>query len=77
MSDADKSSPPEVEPESEPPTAHPEIREALDRMEEERQLPDADEAADRDDDAVDDSGGAADDDITDDDADGGDEAPSG
>ena len=37
----------DVEAESEPPTAHPEVREALDRMEEERSLPEAEEAADR------------------------------
>lgn len=38
----------EVQPESEPPAADPEVREALDRMEDERALPDADDASERD-----------------------------
>jgi hypothetical protein len=37
-------------PESQPPPADPEVREALDRMEDERELPDSDESADRDED---------------------------
>jgi hypothetical protein len=35
-------------PESEPPPADPEVREALDRMEDEHSIPDAEESADRD-----------------------------
>lgn len=62
----------DVEPESEPPTAHPEVREALDRMEEERSLPDAEDAADR---AEDDTETL--DHPADGEADEGDEAPSG
>jgi hypothetical protein len=40
----------QAEPESDPPPADPEVREALDRMEDERSIPDADESADRDED---------------------------
>ena len=40
----------DAEPESEPPPSDPEVREALDRMEDERQLPDSDESAERDED---------------------------
>ena len=36
----------DVEPESQPPPADPEVREALDRMEDQRDLPDADDSAD-------------------------------
>jgi hypothetical protein len=72
MSPVDPETPHEdIEPESEPPTAHPEVREALDRMEDERQIPDAEEAADRgddDDEVIDADEG---------DVDEGDEAPSG
>ncbi|HYF46415.1 MAG TPA: hypothetical protein VD926_09420 [Acidimicrobiales bacterium] len=37
-----------VEPETDPPPADPSVREALDRMEDERQIPEAEEAADAD-----------------------------
>jgi hypothetical protein len=40
----------EPEPESDPPPADPAVREALDRMEDEHALPDAEDAADRDED---------------------------
>ena len=40
----------DVEPESQPPAADPEVREALDRMEDEREIPDADDAGERDED---------------------------
>jgi hypothetical protein len=36
------------EQETDPPPANPDVREALDRMEDERALPDADDAAERD-----------------------------
>jgi hypothetical protein len=48
MSPADEGE--DAAPESEPPPADPEVREALDRMEDERELPDSDDAADRDED---------------------------
>jgi hypothetical protein len=38
----------DVEPESDPPPADPEVRDALDRMEDERRIPDAEESAERD-----------------------------
>ncbi len=38
---------PDAEPESDPPPADPDVREALDRMEDERAIPDADDAAER------------------------------
>jgi hypothetical protein len=60
MSDTDP------EPESDPPPADPEVREALDRMEDERSIPDADDAAERDQDP---------DDVTEEQAEG--EAPTG
>jgi hypothetical protein len=40
----------DVEPESEPPPADPAVREELDRMEDERSIPDAEESAERDED---------------------------
>ena len=38
----------DAEPESQPPPADPEVRDALDRMEDEHAIPDADDAAERD-----------------------------
>jgi hypothetical protein len=54
MSQAD-----DAAPESEPPPIDPEVREELDRMEEERDLPEADESADRDEDAEEQTEGEA------------------